>query len=146
MAEVQDWMALAKPDPEWNKVRLSSKRLTISFLRYALLLTNERYQAVDEMMGGQQPDLGVFPGIPELRTWITNAKQATAALMGAGKIEGVVEKDHEVEMRDGHKITCRVYRPEQKPAGGSPLFVVYHGGGWCIGKILYPIVPDGECD
>lgn len=65
--------------------------------------------------------------------WITNAKLQTAALMGAGKIEGIVEDDHQVEMRDGHKITCRTHRPEKNPEGGSPLFVVYHGGGWCIG-------------
>jgi acetyl esterase/lipase len=87
-------------------------------------------------MGGQKIDLGLFPSISDLRTWITDAKKATAAQMGAGKIEGITEADHQVEMRDGHKITCRVHAPEKKPEGGSPLLVIYHGGGWCIGKLL----------
>ena len=85
-------------------------------------------------MGGQQPDLGLFPDIPALRQWITNAKQAMTAQM-APQIDGVKEDDHQVEMRDGHKITCRVHRPESPPSGGSPLAVIYHGGGWCIGGL-----------
>jgi acetyl esterase/lipase len=105
MADIKNWMTLAKPDPEWQ-------------------------QTVNEKMGGQAPDLGVFPSIQALREWITNAKLATAALMGAGNIKGVKETDHQVTMRDGAKITCRVYQPETPPKDGSPLFVVYHGGGW----------------
>ncbi|KAF2170150.1 hypothetical protein M409DRAFT_35989 [Zasmidium cellare ATCC 36951] len=38
-------------------------------------------------------------------------------------------------MRDGHKITVRIHSPEKAPAGGSPLAVMYHGGGWCIGGL-----------
>ncbi|KAK5170911.1 uncharacterized protein LTR77_004055 [Saxophila tyrrhenica] len=110
MADIKDWNALAKPDPEWD-------------------------QAVNDLMGGNQPDLGLFPGIPELRAWITSTKLATAAQMGAGKIEGVVEEEHQVKMRDGESITVRTYRPEKKPEGGSAMFVVYHGGGWCIGGL-----------
>lgn len=86
-------------------------------------------------MGGVQPNLGLFTSIADLRTWITNAKQATTAIMGGGKVEGVDEEDHQVAMRDGHKITCRVYRPASAPAGGSPLVIIYHGGGFCIGGL-----------
>ena len=85
-------------------------------------------------MGGQKLDLGMFPDIPSLRKWITDAKQAMTAEMG-GQSEGVKEEDHQVSMRDGAKITCRVYRPESKPAGGSALSVILHGGGWCIGGL-----------
>jgi len=109
MADVQDWMSLSKPDPEWE-------------------------QAVKDQMGGQAPDLGLFPDIASLRTWITNAKQAMSAEMGS-KIEGVKEHDEQVAMRDGHEITCRIYQPENPPSGGSPLAVIYHGGGWCIGGL-----------
>lgn len=85
-------------------------------------------------MGGVQPDIGLFPDIPSLRKWITDSKKAMSAQMGP-TIEGVKEQDHQVPMRDGHKITCRVYTPESPPSGGSPLVVIYHGGGWCIGGL-----------
>jgi acetyl esterase/lipase len=42
------------------------------------------------------------------------------------------EKDHQVTMRDGEKITVRTYTPEK---AGGPLYVMYHGGGWCIGGL-----------
>ena len=91
-------------------------------------------KAVKDQMGGVQPNLGLFPNIQSLRDWITNAKKAMAAQMGPG-IEGVTEHDEQVEMRDGEKITCRIHRPEKAPAGGSPLVVMLHGGGWCIGGL-----------
>lgn len=85
-------------------------------------------------MGGQQPDIGEFPDIPSLRAWITASKEAMSAQMGP-KIEGIKENDHQVPMRDGYKITCRTYTPENPPSGGSPLVVMYHGGGFCIGGL-----------
>ena len=85
-------------------------------------------------MGGQQPDLGLFPDIASMRQWIATSKAAMTAHMGGG-IEGVKEEDHQVSMRDGEKITCRVYSPEGGKEGGSPLAVIYHGGGWCIGGL-----------
>jgi len=55
--------------------------------------------------------------------------------MGTGTT-GVKEHDHQVAVRDGSQITCRVYQPESgPPAGGSPLAVIFHGGGWCIGGL-----------
>jgi acetyl esterase/lipase len=51
------------------------------------------------------------------------------------KIEGVKEQDHQVPMRDGSTITCRVYSPEKPPSNGSPLVVLFHGGGWCLGGL-----------
>ena len=81
-----------------------------------------RSQAVKTQMGGNQPNLGLFPDIQSLRDWITNAKKAMSAAMGP-KIPGVVEHDEQVEMRDGHKITCRIHKPENPPSGGSPLMV-----------------------
>ena len=85
-------------------------------------------------MGGQPPDLGLFPDISSLRDWITESKKAMSAQMGP-TLEGVREEDKQVPMRDGSSITCRIYRPENPPSGGSPLAVIYHGGGWCIGGL-----------
>ena len=78
-------------------------------------------------MGGQQPDLGLFPTIDSLREWITKAKLSMSAEMGTN-FDGVKEHDHQVSMRDGGRITCRVYQPENPPSDGSPLAVIYHGG------------------
>ncbi|KAK4543948.1 hypothetical protein LTR36_004722 [Oleoguttula mirabilis] len=108
MADLKDWISLSKPDPEWEEFVKS--------------------------IGGQAPDLGLFPNIPSLRKWIIQSKAAMSAEMG-GSIPGVKETDHQVPVRDGTKITCRVYHPEAPPSGGSPLAVIYHGGGWCIGGL-----------
>jgi acetyl esterase/lipase len=37
--------------------------------------------------------------------------------------------------RDGHPIPIRTYVPKVAPEGGSPLIVVFHGGGFCIGDM-----------
>ncbi|KAK5121102.1 hypothetical protein LTR85_005586 [Meristemomyces frigidus] len=83
----------------------------------------------------EAPDIGAFPDIASLRKWISESKAAMSAQMG-GSIPGVKETDHEVPVRDeGIEITCRVYQPESPPSSGSPLAVIYHGGGWCIGGL-----------
>ena len=53
-----------------------------------------------------------------------------------GPITGVVEADHDVPTRDGSSIVVRSYTPEKVPPRGSPLLVMYHGGGFCIGDLL----------
>ncbi|KAF2432628.1 alpha/beta-hydrolase [Tothia fuscella] len=54
-----------------------------------------------------------------------------------GPIPEVQERDMQVQMRDGVKITIRIYSPQDNlvPAGGSPLYVAYHEGGWCSGDL-----------
>ena len=69
-----------------------------------------------------------------MRKWISDAKQAMSDQLGP-KIDGVKEHDVQVPMRDGASITCRIYQPEKAPSGGSPLYVMFHGGGWCIGGL-----------
>ncbi|KAK5134666.1 hypothetical protein LTR08_006181 [Meristemomyces frigidus] len=108
MADIKDWESLAKPDPEWEEFVKS--------------------------IGGVAPDIGMFPDIASVRQWIIASKSAMSAEMGSG-IDGVTETDHQVAMRDGSKITCRTYAPESPPSGGSPLAVIYHGGGWCVGGL-----------
>lgn len=39
---------------------------------------------------------------------------------------------------DGSKVRAKLYQPVTPPKGGSPLIVMYHGGGFCIGA------PEGE--
>lgn len=39
---------------------------------------------------------------------------------------------------DGTELRVKVYQPAEPPSEGSPLIVMYHGGGFCIG------MPEGE--
>ncbi|OQO01966.1 hypothetical protein B0A48_12439 [Cryoendolithus antarcticus] len=105
MAEIKDWKSLSEPTEEWNELLKS--------------------------IGGQAPDLGMFPDIASMRTWITEAKKAMTA--NFEPVKGIKEeKDHEITVRDGSKITVRTYVPEKS---GGPLAVIYHGGGFCIGGL-----------
>lgn len=46
-----------------------------------------------------------------------------------------VEEDRDIPVRDGSSITIRIHSPKTPPRGGSPIFVVYHGGGYCLGGL-----------
>ncbi|KAF1836372.1 alpha/beta-hydrolase [Decorospora gaudefroyi] len=48
----------------------------------------------------------------------------------------VKETLHEVPTRDGTSIRVKVYQPVSgPPEGGSPLIMMYHEGGWCMGDL-----------
>ena len=42
-------------------------------------------------------------------------------------------EDIEVTVRDGTVIQARVYKPKTVPDDGCPGFMIYHGGGFCVG-------------
>lgn len=46
---------------------------------------------------------------------------------------GVKESKIQIPMRDGSTIKAVVYQPESAPAGGSPLVLLFHAGGFCMG-------------
>jgi acetyl esterase/lipase len=54
-----------------------------------------------------------------------------------GPIPEVSERDVKVMMRDGAEITIRIYTPQASlvPANGSPLYVAFHEGGFCMGDL-----------
>jgi acetyl esterase/lipase len=45
------------------------------------------------------------------------------------------EEDRQIPVRDGACITVRIHRPKKPPVEGSPVFVVYHGGGFVFGDL-----------
>ena len=52
------------------------------------------------------------------------------------EVSGVVENNIEIPSRDSHTIPARVYRPVSAPSGGgSPLVVMFHGGGFVMGDV-----------
>lgn len=52
-----------------------------------------------------------------------------------GPLPEVEETDQLIPTRDGAEIRIRIYTPNQPPAEGSPLIVMYHEGGWCMGDL-----------
>ncbi|KAL2864250.1 alpha/beta hydrolase [Aspergillus lucknowensis] len=47
----------------------------------------------------------------------------------------VIETDRRVPVRDGTSIPVRLHSPRKPPTGGSPIFVMLHSGGYCIGGL-----------
>ncbi|GME42209.1 putative lipase 2 protein [Neofusicoccum parvum] len=47
--------------------------------------------------------------------------------------DGVHKTVIKIPVSDGAEIDAWLYQPESAPTGGSPLVVLYHGGGWCAG-------------
>ncbi|KAK4503810.1 hypothetical protein PRZ48_004725 [Zasmidium cellare] len=78
------------------------------------------------------PDIGAFTDIPSLRQFVAAAKGQSSLPPAPA---GIKEEERQISMRDGHKIAVRIHGPEKAPSGGSPLGVLYHGGGWCIGGL-----------
>lgn len=123
MADMKDWRSLSDSTPEWEAV-------TWPFLHcrpeHPLILIQ-----ILESMGGQAFDIGMFGDIQNLRDFISVTKKNMTA--SHPPVSGVKEeKDHQITMRDGEKITVRTYTPEKT---GGPLYVMFHGGGWCIGGL-----------
>jgi acetyl esterase/lipase len=51
-------------------------------------------------------------------------------------LDEVSESLHNITTRDGASIRVKVYRPVKgPPEGGSPLVMMYHEGGWCMGDL-----------
>lgn len=130
MATIDDWMSLSKPDPEWEEVD------PILIITCVKRWTDFVHQTARAKFGPGASTLALpgFPDVHIMREKLTAAKKAMTSQLG-GKIDGVLERDHEVRMRDGATITCRTYEPAAKGSGPSGLFVVFHGGAWCIGGL-----------
>lgn len=48
----------------------------------------------------------------------------------------VVESTHQVPTRDGNSIVVKIYQPKTgPPEGGSPLVLMFHEGGFCMGDL-----------
>lgn len=55
-----------------------------------------------------------------------------------GEIPEVKERLQQIPMRDGHRITIKIYQPTSKEVlarGQSPLIVMFHEGGWSMGDL-----------
>ena len=51
-----------------------------------------------------------------------------------GPLEDVSEKTITMKARDGFELRLVICQPKSPPSSPSPLIVLYHGGGWTIGR------------
>src|SRR5271156_4107009 len=63
--------------------------------------------------------------------------KASIAALGSPP-SNVKQSEHQYTARDGKKIRALLYQPTSPPQTGSPLIVMFHGGGFCVGA------PEGE--
>lgn len=78
-----------------------------------------------------------FDDVFELRAGANERLDEAKAALG-GAPDGVEEEDVEIPLRNGEKNRAILFKPTKRPASGSPLVVLFHGGGFCIGA------PEGE--
>jgi hypothetical protein len=71
----------------------------------------------------------IKPEIGAYRQFLADMKPATEARVG-GPVTGVAEADYNVPARDGSSTVIWSYMPHQAPPKGSPLIVMYQGGGF----------------
>lgn len=93
------------------------------------------FQATVDAMGGPQnlPSLGSMPDVPALRNLLAQIGAQAAAAAPPPDYSGIKKSTIKIPVRDGSEIPALLYQPETAPAKGSPLVVLYHGGGFCVG-------------
>ncbi|KAK9491450.1 Alpha/Beta hydrolase protein [Lipomyces doorenjongii] len=62
---------------------------------------------------------------------------AAMAALGQPPLD-VKQTELQYPAEDGSKVRAKLFQPLNPPKGGSPLIVMYHGGGICLGN------PEGE--
>lgn len=72
--------------------------------------------------------------IVELRATLLAVKKKLTNTNNAGS-PSYVEVDRRIQVRDGSTIGIRIHSPKEAPKDGCPIFVVYHGGGFCLGGL-----------
>jgi acetyl esterase/lipase len=71
-----------------------------------------------------------------LHAHLTAAKRAMIAANTSSIEESPVrEDDRQIAMRDSESITIRIYASKDTPVDGSPVLVMYPGGGHFLGDL-----------
>ncbi|KAL2782396.1 Alpha/Beta hydrolase protein [Aspergillus keveii] len=109
---------------------------TTGLSREAILESSDPHPAFQEIAAAQggKPSLPSDVDILTLRN-VTNTAKAKARESNGPPPSGLTERDIEIPMRDGTKILAHVYSPSEGADDNElPLFVFFHGGGFCIGN------------
>jgi len=78
-----------------------------------------------------------YSDLSDFKKMVDGRNEAAMKALGEPP-EGVKQSELEYPTQDGTKLRAKLYQPTSPPSGGSPLIVIYHGGGFCIGA------PEGE--
>ncbi|GKU15213.1 unnamed protein product, partial [Fusarium langsethiae] len=74
-------------------------------------------------------NLGDFPNVPSTRQQLLE----TASQLPPPNLAGIKKSEVQIPVRDGSSIRALIYKPAAPRSYDSPLAVLFHGGGWCIG-------------
>jgi acetyl esterase/lipase len=74
-----------------------------------------------------------FSDLKALQKSRAEQEQQTVAALGPPP-PSVVESTETVQAEDGATLEELVFAPKTTPAGGAPLIVLVHGGGFCLGS------------
>ncbi|KAF9774288.1 hypothetical protein IL306_007732 [Fusarium sp. DS 682] len=73
--------------------------------------------------------LGDFPNVPAARQHLLE----TVSQLPPPNLAGIKKSEVQIPVRDGSSIRALIYKPAAPRSYDSPLAVLFHGGGWCIG-------------
>ena len=78
-----------------------------------------------------------YSDLTDFKKLIDSRNEAAMEALGPAPPE-VKQSEEQYTTADGTKMRAKLYQPVKPPSSGSPLIVMYHGGGFCIGA------PEGE--
>ncbi|KAJ9656308.1 hypothetical protein H2201_008588 [Coniosporium apollinis] len=82
---------------------------------------------------GPLPSLADAPSVQAARDALAQAFSPVPGISAPENMDGVKKSEISIPVRDGSSIRALLYQPETPAKEGSPLVVLYHGGGWCLG-------------
>ncbi|KIY01939.1 uncharacterized protein Z520_02077 [Fonsecaea multimorphosa CBS 102226] len=78
-----------------------------------------------------------YSNLDDFKAMVDKRNADAMKILGSPPPE-VKQTELEYPTADGTKLRAKLYQPTNPPKNGSPLIVMYHGGGFCIGA------PEGE--
>ncbi|KAG2413118.1 hypothetical protein HFD88_010677 [Aspergillus terreus] len=91
------------------------------------------FDAIVQAAGGKLPSFGNGSDINASRQILAQILAQMAAQGPAPDYTGIKKSKVDVPVRDGSTINSLLYQPASPPAGGSPLVLLFHSGGFCMG-------------
>lgn len=120
----EEHLALATINPELKEVKQTPVSTRCMLTASQILKTSPPPKGLDS-----STDIFV------LRENLASVKNSLNEVNSTQGDASYVEEDRKIQVRDGSSIAVRIHSPKNPPKDGSPIFVVYHGGGFCLGGL-----------
>ena len=78
-----------------------------------------------------------YDRIDDFKVMVDERNEAAMKALGESPPE-IKATELQYTTEDGAKVRAKLYQPVNPPENGSPLIIMYHGGGFCVGG------PEGE--